>query len=87
MDTTVNLDKAKIKARREELRLTMREAAERSGMLGRQKWNAFENARAGYAPRLDTLGHVARALQCSIADLVTEPYPPRKRHERTTRTS
>jgi transcriptional regulator with XRE-family HTH domain len=76
---TVNLDKAKIRARREQLRLTMREAAERAGLLGRQKWNAFENAKAGYAPRLDTLGAAARALQCSIADLVTEPYPPPRR--------
>lgn len=70
------LNREAIKRRREELTLTMEEAARRAGMISRQKWNSFENAPEDYAPRLDTLGAVALALQCSISDLVTEKYPP-----------
>jgi transcriptional regulator with XRE-family HTH domain len=78
---TVTLDNQAIRQRREQLKLTMEEAAHRAGMISRQKWNAFENAPIGYAPRLDTLGNVARALQCSISDLVTEPYPPTRKRK------
>ena len=56
----------------------MEEAAKLAGMISKQKWNDFENA-TQRNPTLATMLKVARALRCSIADLVIEDYQKRKR--------
>jgi transcriptional regulator with XRE-family HTH domain len=73
----LNLDE--IKRRRELLQLTMEEAATAAGLKGgRQKWHDLEAGHNGN-PKLDTLKGMANALRCSIAELVIEPYPCKRR--------
>lgn len=66
-----------VRRRRETLTLTMEEAAKRAGLASRQKWNDLE--KTARDPRLSTLLALAQALQCSIADLVDEKYPPTRK--------
>jgi transcriptional regulator with XRE-family HTH domain len=71
------LNTTAIKLRREGLGLSQDEAAARADIAGgRAKWNDIEKGR-NENPSLRTLLGMARALQCSIADLVSEPHPPR----------
>jgi transcriptional regulator with XRE-family HTH domain len=73
------LNPGEIKRRRELLMLTQEEAAHAAGLRGgRQKWYDLETGR-NPNPTLDTLVGMATALRCSVAELVTEPYPCKRR--------
>jgi transcriptional regulator with XRE-family HTH domain len=71
---------AEIKRRREQLSLTMEEAARRAGHAGdraRIWWNDVESGRASPDLRISTLEAVARVLGCRVDDLLTgEPPGP-----------
>ena len=83
------VDPAKIKARREQLELTMEEAAKRAEFLApngephRQRWYDVESGRRREISA-DTLYAVAKALRCTMESLMSgdDPKPapqPRKR--------
>lgn len=65
------LDPAKVKAKREAMKLTQEEAAQRGGLASKQKWSDIESGRIPN-PRLDTVVGVASALKCSIEDLLRD---------------
>lgn len=58
-----------IRARREQLKLTQAQAAERAGFPNLQKWSQYEKGRIK-DPQLSTLEAMARALRCGVAKLV-----------------
>lgn len=75
---------AAIKRRREQLTLTMEEAARKAGHTGERAriwWNDIESGK-NEDPRVSTLELVAYALSCGIDDLLWErplgkpPEPP-----------
>jgi len=61
-----------MRRKRESLGLTMQEAAERAGFTSRQQWY---NVEAGFRSNVTptTLMAIARALGCSIEDLLKKP--------------
>lgn len=66
------VNRAAIKLRREALGYTFEEAARQAGWKGKQRWYAIES---GARPNLsaDTLYLVARALACSMDELMLPP--------------
>lgn len=66
------VDAQEIKRRRVALGLTLQEAADRAGFSGRQRWSGIERGERSNL-RADTLLAVARALGCSIEDLLAKP--------------
>lgn len=73
------LDRAKMKAMREALGLNQAKAAERAGMT-LTRWSDVESSKGRDNVTLETLGRIAKALECSSADLLTAPDPkPRRR--------
>lgn len=58
-----------IKQRREALGLTQQQAADAAGLPDRQRWHGYESGRVDN-PELSTLLGMARALQCTVDDLV-----------------
>lgn len=66
------IDRDEIKRRRTALGLTLDEAAKRAGFNHRQRWSGIER---GERSRLatDTLLAVAKALECSMEDLLVKP--------------
>ena len=62
------LDPAKIKARRERLKLTQAAAAELGGMA-QSHWARIETGERT-DPNLSTAEHVAKALRCPLAKLL-----------------
>lgn len=58
-----------IRNRREQLKLTQAEAADRAGFSNAQKWSQYET---GYIPdpQLSTLEAIAKALRCKVARLL-----------------
>jgi transcriptional regulator with XRE-family HTH domain len=83
----VMLNTESIRVRRELLGRSQDEVAHLAGIKGgRQKWNDIEKGR-NVNPTLETLLGMARALQCSIADLVDEDYPPKGRRPRRQQTT
>jgi transcriptional regulator with XRE-family HTH domain len=65
------LDTAKIRAQREKKGLTQAEAAQRSGLNSRQRWNEIESGRAGNVT-LDVLGRIAAALDVEPRELLKD---------------
>jgi transcriptional regulator with XRE-family HTH domain len=63
---------AMIKAKRLAIGLSMEQAAHRAGFPGRQRWNQIENGRR-QDPQISTMCAVARALECTIDELVLPP--------------
>jgi transcriptional regulator with XRE-family HTH domain len=61
-----------IKLRRESLGLTMEAAAQRAGFSGRQQWNSVESGQRKN-PSAETLYLIARALGCSMDELMLPP--------------
>lgn len=73
-----------IRRRREQQQLSQPEAAQRGKLKGNgQAWSNIEGGRVKDV-RLSTLLALARGLKCSIADLVTEEYPPKPTRKRRT---
>lgn len=64
-----------IERRREALKLTQGQAAERAGFTHRQQWNNIASGRKATIT-LETLQRVAAALECSPRDLLANPLPP-----------
>ena len=62
------LDPSKIKSRREALKLSQAEAADRAGITQPQ-WARLESGRNADA-RISTIEAVARALRCALARLL-----------------
>lgn len=62
------LDPLKIKARRERLKLTQDQAAERAGMP-RPHWTRIESGNRD-DPTLSTAERVAKALKCSLVRIL-----------------
>lgn len=62
------LDAAKIKARRERLKLTQEQAAERAGMP-RPHWSRIESGSRD-DPNLSTAERVAKALKCPLVRIL-----------------
>lgn len=69
-DTVMPLDPTKIKARRERLGLSQREAAERAGMP-QPHWARLEAGNRS-DPQLSTAEAVAKALRCSLPRLLAD---------------
>jgi len=63
------LDTDKIRAIRENLKLSQAEAARRAGMKNRQAWHLIESGLRTNI-ELDTLERLAKALQVKPADLL-----------------
>lgn len=66
------LNKLKIKELREARGLKMIEAAKLAGITSAQKWNDLENGKKRQNVTLETLTKLARALKCSVTDLIKE---------------
>lgn len=65
---TMPLDPAKIKARRERLKLSQTDAASRSS-LARPSWSDYETGKRDN-PSLDIAERIATALQCRLTSLL-----------------
>lgn len=62
---------AVIRSKRDALKMTQGEAAERAGMNGKQAWYAIEKG-DNKNPTLETLKAMAKVLKCKVADLIDE---------------
>ncbi len=75
------LNPRKVRQRRDELQLSQAEAAKAGDLNGRaQAWSNIEGGRVTDI-RLSTLTALARGLQCSVADLIDEDYPPTRKRK------
>lgn len=69
-----HLDTVKMRERRESLGLSQEEAAKRAGMTaGKSQWNSLESGRRSDDVKISTLFAIARALECTPADLLLPP--------------
>lgn len=72
----VNRDE--IRRRRIELEFTLQEAGERAGFSGRQRWSGIEQGERSN-PSVTTMAAVARALGCTIEDLLLPPVAKKRK--------
>jgi transcriptional regulator with XRE-family HTH domain len=68
------VDRSGIKARREAIGLTLEEAAKRAGLGDRQRWYGIEHGQRRNISA-DTLQAVARALDCTMDELMINDKP------------
>ncbi len=70
-----------IQRRRELLKLNQPEAAARAGFKTAQQWNNIEKGHRANV-RADTLASIARALGCTMEELMTAPEPSKPKRRR-----
>lgn len=66
----MGVDFDKVKRLREKAGLSLQEAADKAGFPNRQRWFQIETGRADL--RISTLDAMAKALNVSVADLLTK---------------